>query len=164
MTALDKWIADQKKLERRASPARWTLNTRVERGEHAPVPIGIITGCILAGERGHECASEAEDQACVFVEFARVHLGDSSKPPLHPNNQIEMWNAEFIAGSRNNYPVALAMLERAVAALREAQTVLDYYGKEPGEQGINATPNTRRIKRKCRAALSDMERMAGEDK
>jgi len=114
-----------REMDAKATKGPWTLATQVEFGEHGRVPIGIVSGCSV--EHDHCC--DDEESACVVTEFARVHLNDSRKPPLHPDNAKEMQTARAVVTLRNALPLLAAALDAADAMKEWVPRAADYTGR-----------------------------------
>mgnify|MGYP001614634445 FL=1 len=121
------WLRE---IDAQTTKGPWTLATQVELGAHGRTPIGIVGGCSIDHDHGRIDSHTDEQEACVVTEFARVHLNDSRKPPLHPDNAREMRCAEAIVTLRNALPAlasyadaADALRDMAVAMMKEAELV-----------------------------------------
>ena len=80
-------------------------------------PIGILSGCTLQDDDGHDCLDP--NGGCVRVEFARYHLNDFSKPPQHADNVKQVDESIALCLLRNHLP-------EFIRTFAEMHSALDY--------------------------------------
>ena len=123
MTDAEKVVKALRRMHNESAVAPWELATTVERGEHARTPIGLVSGCLMTTEPEHSCLAESEHGACLHVEFGRIHLNDSAKPPLHPDNKKEIQTALAIVALRNALPALAEFVQAASTVYDECGAV-----------------------------------------
>jgi hypothetical protein len=139
-----------REMDAKATKGPWELATQVERGEHARVPIGLVSGCVVAGEPHHDCRGDNETVACVKIEFGHIHLNDGRKPPTHPDNRRDMATARTVIALRNALP--------ALARVLDAADVLSAHAKEWPTYSANGQRY-----REYSAALAELAKALGGD-
>jgi len=106
-------LACMSSYDRRLPKGPWDAFTDKQEGR---TPIGILGGCTLQDEHGHDCFDP--DTACVRIEFANYHMNDHSKSPQSADNMQQVDEAFALCALRTALPEFIRAFSEMHATLK----------------------------------------------